>query len=109
MIRRVKGSLQLASRCSSRIPARSPAFPEHESHSITSTTPNAFHAEQAIAAAQAGKHVLCDKPLAISATDAERVLDASGSDGLRSVELTDAIARLAREGTGVELRYPLSA
>lgn len=39
-------------------------------------TPNALHAEQAIAAAQAGKHVLCDKPMATSISDAQRVLEA---------------------------------
>ena len=37
-------------------------------------TPNAQHAEQAIAAARAGKHVFCDKPMAISAADAERIV-----------------------------------
>ena len=37
-------------------------------------TPNALHAEQAIAAARAGKHVFCDKPMATSATDAERIV-----------------------------------
>ena len=40
------------------------------------TTPNALHAEQAVAAARAGKHILCDKPLAASAADAERVVEA---------------------------------
>lgn len=37
-------------------------------------TPNALHAEQAIAAARAGKHVFCDKPMATSAVDAERMI-----------------------------------
>ncbi|HSQ03517.1 MAG TPA: Gfo/Idh/MocA family oxidoreductase [Burkholderiales bacterium] len=37
-------------------------------------TPNALHAEQAIAAARAGKHVFCDKPMATSAADAERIV-----------------------------------
>ena len=37
-------------------------------------TPNAQHAEQAVAAARAGKHVFCDKPMATSAADAERIV-----------------------------------
>jgi 1,5-anhydro-D-fructose reductase (1,5-anhydro-D-mannitol-forming) len=37
-------------------------------------TPNSQHAEQAIAAARAGKHVFCDKPMATSAADAERIV-----------------------------------
>lgn len=37
-------------------------------------TPNSLHAEQAIAAARAGKHVFCDKPMATSAADAERMI-----------------------------------
>ena len=37
-------------------------------------TPNAQHAEQAIAAARAGKHVFCDKPMATGAADAERIV-----------------------------------
>src|SRR5688500_17956225 len=37
-------------------------------------TPNSRHAEQASAAARAGKHVFCDKPMATSVADAERMV-----------------------------------
>ncbi len=37
-------------------------------------TPNSLHAGQAIAAARAGKHVFCDKPMATTVADAERVV-----------------------------------
>ena len=45
-------------------------------------TPNAFHAEQAIAAARAGKHIFCDKPMATSAADAERMIAACETAGV---------------------------
>jgi 1,5-anhydro-D-fructose reductase (1,5-anhydro-D-mannitol-forming) len=47
------------------------------------STPNAQHAEQALAAARAGKHVLCEKPLATSLDDARRVVEAFESAGLK--------------------------
>jgi len=37
-------------------------------------TPNLLHADQAVAAARAGKHVFCDKPMATSVADAERIV-----------------------------------
>jgi 1,5-anhydro-D-fructose reductase (1,5-anhydro-D-mannitol-forming) len=40
------------------------------------TTPNALHVDQVILAVHAGKHVICDKPLALNAEDAERALGA---------------------------------
>ncbi|HWJ74434.1 MAG TPA: Gfo/Idh/MocA family oxidoreductase [Kaistia sp.] len=53
--------------------------PEVEIVSIT--TPNAFHAEMAIAAFEAGKHVWCEKPMATSLTDAEAMLAAARKAG----------------------------
>jgi 1,5-anhydro-D-fructose reductase (1,5-anhydro-D-mannitol-forming) len=47
------------------------------------STPNAQHAEQALAAARAGKHVLCEKPLALSVSDARRMVEAFEAAGLK--------------------------
>ena len=46
-------------------------------------TPNSQHAGQAIAAACAGKHVFCDKPMATSVADAERVVRECERAGVR--------------------------
>ena len=44
---------------------------------VSICTPNGLHAEHSILALQAGKHVLCEKPLAISSIDAKRMIDAA--------------------------------
>jgi predicted dehydrogenase len=43
--------------------------------------PNALHAEYAIRAAEAGKHVLCEKPLAVSVDECNAMIAASNSAG----------------------------
>src|ERR1041385_8918843 len=43
---------------------------------IDITTPNDSHCEIALAAAAAGKAILCEKPLALNVTEAERMTDA---------------------------------
>lgn len=48
---------------------------------VSITTPNAFHAEMAIAALQAGKHVWCEKPMATSFADAQRMAAAAKAAG----------------------------
>ncbi|CAB3743433.1 Gfo/Idh/MocA family protein [Paraburkholderia rhynchosiae] len=49
---------------------------------ISITTPNVMHREMAVAAAQAGKHIHCEKPLAPTAIDAKAMLDAANSAGV---------------------------
>ena len=44
-------------------------------------TPNALHAEYAVRAAQAGKHVICEKPMATTVADARRMIAASQKAG----------------------------
>ncbi|HEX3218831.1 MAG TPA: Gfo/Idh/MocA family oxidoreductase [Candidatus Limnocylindria bacterium] len=48
--------------------------------------PNHLHAEWAIAALHAGKHVLCEKPLAMTAADAQRMVDAAREAGVLLME-----------------------
>jgi predicted dehydrogenase len=43
---------------------------------VVVATPNRFHAEGVIAAAQHGKHVLCEKPLAIDLSEGQRMVSA---------------------------------
>jgi len=44
--------------------------------------PNNLHAEPCIAAAQAGKHIICEKPLARDAAEAKRMLEAARGAGV---------------------------
>lgn len=44
-------------------------------------TPNVFHAPMAVEALNAGKHVMCEKPMAINAEGAKKMLDASNRTG----------------------------
>lgn len=49
-------------------------------------TPNAVHADQAVLAIEAGKPVLVEKPLAVSAADARRIANAAASHGVFAME-----------------------
>lgn len=52
-------------------------------HAVIIATPNFTHAAIAIAAIQAGKHVLCEKPLAMSASEAGRMAALADGAGVR--------------------------
>jgi D-xylose 1-dehydrogenase (NADP+, D-xylono-1,5-lactone-forming) len=48
--------------------------------------PNSLHAQWSIAAARAGKHVLCEKPLAANAEEARAMFEAAREHGVHVVE-----------------------
>jgi predicted dehydrogenase len=48
----------------------------NEVDAIDICTPTKYHADIAVAAAKAGKHVLCEKPVALSLEDADRMIRA---------------------------------
>lgn len=52
-----------------------------EVDAVTICTPNKFHAEIAIAALQAGVHVLCEKPMAMNAIECEAMIEAANKSG----------------------------
>lgn len=61
---------------------------------IVIATPSALHAEQAIAALEAGRAVFCQKPLARTAPETRRVIDAARkADRLLAVDLSYRFVR----------------
>jgi predicted dehydrogenase len=52
---------------------------------ISVAAPNQFHADMAVAALQAGKHVWCEKPMATSLADADRMRAAARKSGKAAV------------------------
>ena len=50
---------------------------------VVIASPTVFHAEQAIAAMQAGCDVFCDKPMSVNLTEAEAMLQAARRTGRR--------------------------
>lgn len=74
--------------------------------------PNFLHLEWVLAAAAAGKHILCEKPMAITAADAQRMVDAATAANVVLVEAFmyghhpryDQIHEIVRTGEIGELR-----
>ncbi len=54
-----------------------------EIDAVSICTPHALHALQAIAAARAGKHVLVEKPMALTVEDATQMLEAADAAGVQ--------------------------
>ncbi|MDR0901970.1 MAG: Gfo/Idh/MocA family oxidoreductase [Opitutaceae bacterium] len=80
---------------------------------VSIVTPDAFHAPLAIQSLRAGKHVLCEKPLALNHADALRMVAAARDAGVinmvnfsyRDWPCIQAVAALVREGKLGELRH----
>jgi len=76
-------------------------------------TPHTLHAENTLAALQAGKHVLCEKPFTVNAQQAEAVIQAARAagkfamDGMwtRCFPVVREIARRIQAGELGEIRY----
>lgn len=74
---------------------------------VSITTPNGLHREMALAAIAAGKHVWCEKPMALTLAEAEEMADAADRAGVatlvgynyvRNPAFTHAV-RLVAEGS----------
>ena len=56
---------------------------DEEIDAVYIATPVHLHAEQAIAAAEAGKHVLCEKPMAMNVRECDQMIDAGRSNKVK--------------------------
>jgi predicted dehydrogenase len=56
---------------------------DDEIDAVYIATPVHLHVTQAVAAAEAGKHVLCEKPMAMNSQECDRMIDAARSQGVK--------------------------
>ncbi|MBI2190585.1 MAG: Gfo/Idh/MocA family oxidoreductase [Armatimonadetes bacterium] len=81
------------------------------------TLPNTLHREWVERSAQAGKHVLCEKPLAMSARDVQAMIEACRSQGVHLMEAAmyrfqpqiEGVLQLIRSGRIGQLRHVQAA
>jgi len=63
-------------------PTLQAALDDDDVEAVSICTPHALHADQAIAAARAGRHVLVEKPMALTVADATRMIEAAEAAGV---------------------------
>jgi myo-inositol 2-dehydrogenase/D-chiro-inositol 1-dehydrogenase/scyllo-inositol 2-dehydrogenase (NAD+) len=59
-----------------------PALEDKNVDAVVIVTPTKFHVDIAVAAAEAGKHILCEKPMAMTAHECERMIAAAEANGV---------------------------
>ncbi len=88
-----------------------------EIDAVYNPLPNSMHAEWTIKAAEAGKHVLCEKPLASNAQEAQTMVDACKDAGVVLMEAFmyrfhpqhDRIRKAIEDGVIGKMRYITAA
>ena len=50
------------------------------------STPNTLHAEHSVCAAEHGKHIICEKPIAVSLEECDRMIAAAERNGVRFLQ-----------------------
>jgi len=50
---------------------------------VVVVTPTAYHKEIVVAAAEAGKHILCEKPMAMTVTECDEMIDAAEKNNVK--------------------------
>ena len=58
------------------------ALADPKVEAVVLATPHSLHTDQVVAAAEAGKHVFCEKPFALHKADAERAVAATQKAGV---------------------------
>jgi predicted dehydrogenase len=59
---------------------------DSEIEAVINPLPNSMHCEWTIAAAEAGKHILCEKLLAVTVHEAQAMIDATNANGVLLME-----------------------
>ncbi|MGD1946154.1 MAG: Gfo/Idh/MocA family protein [Croceivirga sp.] len=75
--------------------------------------PNAMHTEFSVRAARAGKHVICEKPMAMNVTECDEIIKACNDNGvklgigyrLHSEPYTQEVKRFVKEKTFGKIHY----
>ncbi|MGC8624604.1 MAG: aldo/keto reductase [Phycisphaerae bacterium] len=81
-------------------------------HAVYIATPHPYHARWAIRAALAGKHILCEKPLALNYADAMQIIEAARANRVFLMEafmyrchpIIDRLIQILRDGVIHDVR-----